>query len=282
MKINQQILVFDFDGVIANSIHDSFMTALNTYVWFVPNHTLPLKKPLKPDSVLPFEKAHSDIFVSFSQLMPLGNRAEDYFIIIWLIDTQEAGRVNSQADFDAYRTSMPSETLKAFHKRFYQTRSAIREQNPQAWLDLLPAFPGIVEAIKALSQRFLLTIATSKDRLSVNLQLNSYGLTDLFPPENILDKDFAKSKRAHLTRFHEEHKVPLQNIHFIDDKVLHLISVKDLGVHTYLALWGFNTQREQEMARKEGITLLQMDDLHRLGLGSQELNKHTPTHLSQQ
>ena len=267
MKINQkqQILVFDFDGVISNSIHDSFMTAVNTYIRFVPNHTLPLEKPLHPASVFQFEKDHSDLFETFSQLLPMGNRAEDYFVMIWLIDIKEAEKATDQPCFDSYRASIPSETLESFHKSFYHTRFSIREQNPQAWLDLLPPFPRIVEATKTLSQRFLLAIATSKDRLSVNLQLKSYGLTDFFPPENILDKDFAKSKRAHLTRFHEEHDVPFQNIHFLDDKVLHLISVKDLGIHTYLALWGFNTQREQEVAQTEGIPLLRLEDLQELG-----------------
>ena len=45
-----------------------------------------------------------------------------------------------------------------------------------------------------------------------------------------MDKDFAPSKRAHLTAFHQRFGIPFDNMHFIDDKVSHLLAVADLGV----------------------------------------------------
>lgn len=265
MKEPQKILVLDFDGVICNSIHESFMTALNTYIQSVPNHHLPLKKPLEPQTLTAFENTHPDLFRLFSQFLPMGNRAEDYFVILLLIDREEAEKAVHQAGFDSYRASIPPETLEAFHSRFYQTRNRIRQAYPRKWSEMLQPFPGVVNAIPTLSRRFVLAIATAKDRTSVDFLLRTHGLSKHFRPENILDKDFAKSKRAHLVRFHEEYNVPFQNIYFIDDKILHLVSVRDLGVRTYLALWGFNTEREHRVARKEGIPLLRLEDLQNLG-----------------
>lgn len=265
MKPSQKILVFDFDGVICNSFHDSLMTALNTYIQCVPNHTLPLHGPLGFDSVFQFEKDQPDFSKAFLQWMPMGNRAEDYFVILRLIEKKE--NLSDQSGFDAYRASFPEDVLRTFHERFYQTRTSLRESDREGWLTLLSPFTDVVHAIPFLSQRFTLAIATSKDRISVNLLLQKYGVSMYFLQENILDKDFSESKRSHLINFHRQHNVPYENIHFIDDKVLHLVSVKDLGIHGYLALWGFNTPREQEVARKEGIPLLRTDDLLQLGVG---------------
>ena len=266
MKTSQQILVFDFDGVISNSVHESFMTALNAYIKFVPDHNLPLNEPLKSDGVFQFEKEHPEVFKQFFQLMPMGNRAEDYLLILLLIDRQETRKVTNQSEFDAFKETIPVEIQESFHKAFYESRTSFRQQYPTVWIKMHRPFPGIVDAVQILSQRFLLAIATSKDRASVDILLEHYKLSPYFRPENILDKDFAKSKRFHLTRFQKEHGVPFKNIHFIDDKVLHLVSVKDLGVNCYLALWGFNTEREHKVAVKEGFTLLNLEDLGKLGI----------------
>lgn len=264
MISNTQILVFDFDGVICNSIHDSLMTALNTYIQFVPDHTLPLEKPLEPDSLFLFEKNHEPLFNRFSKLMPMGNFAEDYFVFLRIIEEDKSEKVKDQASFNSFKSSIPEEKLNSYQTLFYQYRTHLQESDPKSWANLLPPFPGIVEAIQTLSQRFLCAIATSKDKGSVDILLRSYGLVPYFHPENILDKDFAKSKREHLIRFHKEHNIPFKNIHFIDDKVLHLASVKDLGIHAYLALWGFNTEREHKIARDNGLTLLRLEDLPHL------------------
>ena len=261
----QQILVFDFDGVICNSIHDSLMTAVNTYIEFVGRHQLPVKKLLKSDSVLSFEQNHPEFFHRFSELMPLGNFAMDYYVFMYIIEKDIGSQIREQSDFEAVKKTIPEESLLSYSDLFYKNRRSMQENDPEAWARLLPPFPGIADSIKSLSERFLCAIATSKDYNSVDILLKSYGLNDYFQRQNILDKDFAASKRDHLIRFHQDHEVPFSDIHFIDDKVLHLISVKDLGVHAYLAVWGFNTQREHEIARSEGFHLLRIEDLPKLG-----------------
>ena len=261
----KQILVFDFDGVICNSIHDSLMTAVNSYIQFVPEHRLPLDGPLKAGAIFAFEKAHPEFFGRFSRLMPMGNFAQDYYVFLSIIENDTSGKVTDQAGFDAFKRAIPEETRSSYQELFYEYRQSMQDSDPEGWASRLPPFPGIPESIHSLSERYLCAIATSKDYQSVDLILSHYGLRDYFQTENILDKDFAASKRDHLIRFHQEHDIPFEAIHFIDDKVLHLVEVKDLGVHAYLSTWGFNTEREHEMARKEGIALLKLDDLPLLG-----------------
>jgi phosphoglycolate phosphatase-like HAD superfamily hydrolase len=242
------------------------MLALNTYIQFVSRHQLPLKEPLFPENVFEFESRYPDLFRTFLGLMPLGNRAEDYFVIIRLLDRKGSGSIATQKQYDTYKETVSKKVLEDFHRVFYQNRNNVRSRNLQEWLDLVPSFPGIEESIPILAERFTMAIATSKDRESVDLQLNNYGLTTYFPPENILDKDFAHNKKEHIIRLQETYDIDFRNILFIDDKVSHLQSVKPLGVNCYLALWGFNSSREHKIAEILGFHLLQLEALKELGL----------------
>lgn len=262
MKNNRPLIAFDFDGVISNSIHDSFVTALNSYIAFKPDHALPLSGPIVPAKrIFAFEKEHADLFESFKSLLPMGNRAEDYYVILRIIEENRTASIQDQESFDAYKEKLDQSLRDEYHAFFYRFRISLQNTDPDAWAELLPAFPGIREAVPGLHENFTLAIATAKDRRSVDIQLARYGLTGYFDPENILDKDYSASKRGHLTRFHERHSIPFDHMHFIDDKVLHLVSVADLGVHCYLSMWGFNSEREHAIARENGFVLLELDQL---------------------
>jgi phosphoglycolate phosphatase-like HAD superfamily hydrolase len=259
------LLVFDFDGVLSNSIHDSFMTSLNAYLAVRPGHCLPADGPLEPVApVFAFEAAHPELFGPFSRLIPLGNRAEQYYAIWRLIETGRSGRIRSQEDFDVFSASLPEKERAEYDERFYALRRRGQDRNPDLWADLLPAFDGIPETVRSLSERFTLAIATAKDMRSVRLLLDKYGLRGCFEERFILDKDVSHSKTDHLARLHAMLNMPFSDMHFIDDKVLHLRAAKPLGVRGYLALWGFNTEREHAEAEREGFVLLTLEGLARL------------------
>lgn len=262
-----QICVFDFDGVIANSIHDSYLTALNSYILFQKTNLLPLKKSIEPPhAIYSFEKSHPQLFRDFSQLMPLASRAEDYFVALQILEGEKQKTINTQEEFNQFKETLPIKILNQYHHFFYQVRHNMQNISPESWSKLLPPFPGIIEAIENLSYRFMLAIATSKDRISIDLQLNHYNLKSFFHPDYILDKDFAKSKRLHLVKLQQISKIPYHRIFFIDDKLSHLIATKSLGIKNYLATWGFNTKREYRLAQREGFPLLKLNALKNLGL----------------
>ncbi len=259
------LIVFDFDGVICNSIHDSLMTALNSYIELFPENSLPLTRQLSLEEILKFEADNSEFYSKFLNLMPFGNFARDYYVILKIIDKHFDGKINSQEDFDLYKRTIPEKILDEYQAIFYRKRYEIQSRDTEMWVSILPCFPGIKEAVASLSMRFALAIATSKDKRSVNLLLASYGMSRYFKDEDIIDKDFEGSKRDHIIRLHRSHSVPFGNIHFIDDKVLHLLDTRGLNVNCYLATWGFNTSREEMIALKNGFRLLRMEELKELG-----------------
>ncbi len=260
----EKIIAFDFDGVLCNSIHDTIMTAVNTYLQCTPDHNLPIKSPLIPKNVINLEQDNPEFVKKFTRLMPLGNFAKDYFIILKIIDRDIFDTILSQKDFDNLKEATDTQKITIYNNLFYKYRYSLQKNNPEVWAELLPPFPCIPEAVRRLCKYFLPAIATSKDVHSVNILLNKYGIADLFSSENILDKDFASTKREYMIKLRQLHNLDFTDIYFIDDKVSHLLKVKDLGVHSFLATWGFNTEREHKAAEEHGINLLDLEDLTNL------------------
>ncbi len=250
-------LVLDFDGVISNSAAESFLVALLTYC------------RLRPDSSLAREASELEqrwgarpqthpAFSRFLDLMPLGNRAEDFAMALWLIDNNIT--VADQEEYAHHRSSHDHEFLQRFHQRFYQERRRLCERDRDGWLGLLSPYPAFVEL---LSRRFAdttLALATAKDAGSVRLLLASYGLTALFPEERILDKDTGADKRSHLEVLQSRLGFDFAELTFVDDKVNHLDSVSRLGVRCGLAAWGYNGERERKLAASRGYLVCTLEN----------------------
>jgi phosphoglycolate phosphatase-like HAD superfamily hydrolase len=256
-------LALDFDGVISDSAPESFAVALRSYASFRPGGGLARQaRTLAGPQAPTLEQVRAlAAYPCFLELMPLGNRAEDYAAVLASI---EAGRpIPDQAAYDAFRAGCDAEWLEAFHRRFYAERDALAERDPQGWRALMACYAPIVELLRRRAGEVTLAIATSKDRRSVDALLRLYGIADLFPPERVLDKDTGVSKREHLTRLARQLAVPYHEITFLDDKVNHLDRVAELGVRCGLAAWGYNGARELQLARKRGYLVCTLPDVER-------------------
>ena len=239
-----QVLALDFDGVISDSAREAFHVALRTYAG------------LRPGSLL---RATEELYAGFVELMPLGNRAEDFGVILAALEEKAA--IADQADYDSfYRRQDPAE-LALFHQRFYQVRTAWAERDPDGWRRLLSPYPGVLEILHRRASQVTLAIATAKDRFSVGMLLSDYGIASLFREDLVLDKETGVNKRSHLERLQQILEVPFETITFVDDKVNHLNSVAGLGVRCGLAAWGYNGRREWEAARQAGHLVLHIHDL---------------------
>ncbi|NNL65662.1 MAG: HAD family hydrolase [Myxococcales bacterium] len=241
-----RLLALDFDGVISDSAPECFTVACATW------HTLEPSSPLLADGAEPLRDA-------FMALMPLGNRAEDFGIALRILAA--GASVASQADYDAFRATLPREWLRSFHKRFYRERAALADADRQAWLRQMGPYPPVVSALRRLAGRVELAIATAKDRRTVRILLGEYGIDDLFAQGRILDKETGASKAAHMERLRDELGVSYEAITFVDDKVNHLDVVSGLGVRCVLAGWGYNGAREHALARARGYPVWSPSDL---------------------
>jgi phosphoglycolate phosphatase-like HAD superfamily hydrolase len=208
---------------------------------------------------VPEAEGDAALYRRFLDLMPLGNRAEDYGVILSALAT--GAPLADQQDYDAFYASLDAERLRAFHKRFYRVRRAWSDADPDGWRERIQPYPNICELLHRRAGDVRLAVATAKDRHSVHRLLDDYGLGTLFPAGYVVDKDTGVSKRAHILYLAEREGCEASEVTFIDDKVNHLQDVAGLGARCLLAGWGYNGEREVAVARAERIPVCSLEEL---------------------
>jgi phosphoglycolate phosphatase-like HAD superfamily hydrolase len=253
-------LALDFDGVVSDSAPECFVVALRSYRALRPDSRLvPEVAPLLTTGVPTLLQVRdTPLFAPFLERMPLGNRAEDFGLVLASLEADES--LPDQAAYDAFRARQDEAWLTDFHRHFYLERDALSEADPEAWFELMGPYTALLPILHRRSGGAGLAIATAKDGRSVAKLLVRYGLRELFPPEHVLDKETGAHKTAHLRVLSERFRVPFDQITFIDDKVNHLDRVAPLGVRCGLAAWGYNGDREAIQAQERGYLVLTLSD----------------------
>ena len=252
------VLALDFDGVISDSAPEAFVVSLRTYGELRPKSELARETSNLGTPTRPTLEANA-LYQRFVELMPLGNRAEDYAVVLSILE--RSLDVADQPAYDRVRAAEDEDFLRSFHRRFYELRGMFSRDEREAWLGLLRPYAPVIAVLRRRSTDTVLALATAKDRASVRILLHAYGIEDLFPAERILDKEAGVSKRAHLGALKERLSVAWKEITFVDDKLNHLESVADLGVRCVLAAWGYNGERERSQARERGYAVCGLDEV---------------------
>jgi len=247
-----QALVLDFDGVISDSAREAFLVARRAYL------------DLDPDSRLP-RAEDAPLFEAFRALMPLGNRAEDYGTALAALE--RGIELPDQEAYDVFRIGRDPAWLERYHQRFYQVREALSAEDPRGWRSLQRPYAPFLKVLRSRAGEVAYAIATSKDRRSVRLLLEEYGVADLFAADLVLDKETGPRKSTHLEKLRERLALPFAELTFLDDKVNHLDTVAGLGVRCALAAWGYNGPREHGLARERGYLLCTFDNAEALLFG---------------
>ncbi len=252
-----QILALDFDGVISDSAPESWLVTLRTYAALRPATEVVARRDAS--EALSAAEIRADAgYRRFVEMMPLGNRAEDFAVALGLVLADRDAE--DQSSFDQAYVDAGADFLASFHERFYETRAHFRENDPARWRSLLGPYPAFIDILRRRAADVQLAIATAKDRESVLQLIADYGIGDLFEARALLDKTAGRSKRAHLALLQERFGVPFGEIVFVDDKVNHLDDVAGLGVQGVLAAWGYNGVREQRLARDLGHRVCGLED----------------------
>ena len=78
--------------------------------------------------------------------MPLGNRAEDYAVILSILERGIG--VRDQAGYDREREAIAASYLDAYHARFYEVRTGFQDGHPEAWRSLQGPYPELVALLR--------------------------------------------------------------------------------------------------------------------------------------
>jgi|GEM_PF-514382 len=262
-----ELVALDFDGVISDSAPESFLVALLTYRELVsPNscggHLADVSTERAPgiDTI-----KRDSLYQQFVELMPLGNRAEDFGVALHALESSVP--LPTQEQYDRWRATVDASWIQSFHTLFYQIRTTLSINDPEGWRCLMGPYQAFLDVLRRRSGEVILTIATAKDRRSVSALLEGYGIADLFSPDRVLDKETGVRKDAHLRTLRDRFGIPFDHMVFIDDKLNHLEIVSKLGVRCGLAAWGYNGAREAELARRAGFAVFELDNVERMLFG---------------
>lgn len=253
-------LVLDFDGVVIDSAREGLTLSLRTYLELDPGSPLAGEAPALEAALLDPRvglESHPRL-AAFMALMPLGNRAEDYGVT-WAILERNAP-VERQTEYDVFYAGTDPGWRRAFHTRFYELRREWSSARRDEWLSLHRPYAHVAELLRRRLGEVPYALATAKDRASVRLLLEAFGLAELFPAPMVADKETGVSKVAHLTEIRGRLGCRFEELVFVDDKLNHLESVAHLGVRGVLAAWGYNGERERALARSRGFAVASADD----------------------
>ncbi len=233
------VIALDFDGVISNSLVDGMITAQNVYIKMFPQSLIMSR----------------DILSVFTELRPYVENAGDFYAVMKSIE--EGKKFASQEEFDAYVSSFDKQLIKKFYQEFYVERYLLQQKDIKKWCEINPPYKEIVQQLKNVNMDEVY-IVTSKDYRSVSVLMNYYGLP--VGADHILDNTI-KDKLFKLKVL----GVPLKGITFVEDLLANILPIRKTSpVKCFLATWGFNNEVQREIAKKEGINLINEKDFNKV------------------
>ena len=236
------------------------MVAVDTYAALEPDSALLGQlMPLRDHAAAGgYEHLDTQIYKGFRDLLPLGNRAEDFGVSLRAIESDAA--ISDQEAYDAFYREIGQPWLDHYHRRFYECRGILREER-RRWMAAAPPPVPRCRRHAAEAQRSHPAGGCDRQRrpLGTAPARSSSDSKTSFDAELILDKETGVEKTHHLRVLHERTGAEFEDITFVDDKVNHLVKVAELGVRPVLAGWGFNTDREHELAHELGFEVADLE-----------------------
>jgi len=119
-------------------------------------------------------------------------------------------------------------------------------------------YDGITRNFRRVLRAADVFVATGKDKASVRDFFEYIGID--FPASKIYDKDTAYDKLAALRQISGVTHKRLREIIFLDDNVNHLLMPKRNGCKTFMAGWGYHTEKQLKLSKDKKIPVIGLED----------------------
>jgi FMN phosphatase YigB (HAD superfamily) len=237
------MLIFDFDGILLNSIRETAVTAYNA----VTGDTAVSLAELPGCSAQLFMRNRF-------HFQPAGDAL---VLMQWCLDQAggDAARLLHRKEYVALLEKV-EEPLIRRTGRFFGARKHFIENHRQAWLDLNDPYQPLWGELIALGAEKVV-ILTNKNQDAVLELTHHFGLNVM--PENIYSGDNGATKIENLKRLHE--RFGKQRYSFVDDSVWNL---QELNEHfnneqpwlkLLLGSWGYLGPEDALHAERLGFPL---------------------------
>jgi phosphoglycolate phosphatase-like HAD superfamily hydrolase len=231
------VVVFDIDGVVANTIKENLPHALAAYA----------KKGGKLTQTKQLEEL-------FRQGRPLiRSDPTNYYTILRLIE-ESKGQVRfdrmTQADFDVQIARFKKDA-EGFRDAYLAARKEMMTKEPEKWKAMNVQYKGMAGLIQSLQQKGIeVFVSTGREQPSTIKLLEQFGIK--IPANKIFAKEHG-TKDKHLAEIAQVTGMPKSNIVLIDDELSQVKLAKETGAKALLARWGYASRKDWRAAAKQGI-----------------------------
>ena len=202
------------------------------------------------------KREYKTIVSQYKKLRPFG--IDNFCPYVFLTAIENNIKIKSQSDHIKQRKIMMPKIYKKHLKLFLGGRAEMQKEDFNKWVKIDRPIRNVISSVKKLQKKYPIVIATMNRKKSIIRLLKKYGIT----PKVIADPTISPDKKKQLTYIKNKLKAKFDYIHFVDDQVKHFPNLLKLGVHCYLATWGYNTKKQQEDAKKIGAILLNQNNFY--------------------
>lgn len=212
------LYVFDFDGVLCDSIRECFVSS-----WYAYSH---YHRGIDPDSV------ELDRKKRFYRYRPYIRTGEDYVLLHDLID--RGREIRSQEEFDEAKRAAGPEQMSSFRTQISRTREELLSRYRQWWLSLNPLYPGLHRSLMRIAERPDAVILSTKRPDLISEILGASGIAW---PRSRIHHSGETGKLPFISKLRAD--AGARRAVFVDDQRDHLVHGSDPGVRCCLAVWGY-------------------------------------------
>ena len=243
------MLIFDFDGVLINSLDEVTLTAYNA----VTGNQVTSLAELPTALVGLFQ--HNRFHVQ-----PIGDAIS---LMTWCLNNyrNQSAKILNPNEYEALISG-----AKAFINDrtllIYETRSLFIANEPECWLALHQPYQPLWDEL-VRRPKYVFVILTNKNRDATLRLCQHFGLniqeTDIYSGDHGISK--VENMRQIQKRFAD------QPFYFIDDSVKNLreledsVNVENNMIRLLLASWGYTGPRDEKVARQYGYPILNQKEL---------------------
>jgi len=221
----RNFLLWDFDGVIVDSMDECLLTSYKAFLKFRGKQDAQIKR---------LDNIPASIRDEFKRTRQYVRGAGEYVIL------HEAMLGNEQIkNYDGFNVMLNrfSEIVPEYHKIFYATREELRRTDPGYWMDLHSVYPCVQDKWSSLKEHFEFYVVSNKDSDSIRLILQKNKLQ--LGQGKIYGMDFSLSKETIIKHILSISGAQAKDVSFLDDNYYHLLDVSGLGIALYFATWGY-------------------------------------------
>jgi HAD superfamily hydrolase (TIGR01509 family) len=231
------MVVFDFDGVLVDTIEECLTMAFTT------------ARRLAGQSVEPPPREVAESFLAHRHLV---GPPWQYAVLLECI---ARGEIPDAAGF-ALLSSEREVALAGFTDAYFAARTELSADQPR-WLSTMRPYDAALRVFREQHEQGAWILST-RDAASIEKILRHF--TGVVPRQ--LPRAGPRPKWETLVDVARRTGVPEQRILFIDDHLPHVLPAKQRGISAQLASWGYLGPSDLDDAAAAGVRCLSLDELH--------------------